>query len=69
MNVENKFQLKDIAILVRFNKDGSQIAEKLVEEGIEVISSESLLVNSAPSVQFLIQMIKLLVTRADKIYL
>ncbi|WP_044202635.1 exodeoxyribonuclease V subunit beta [Flammeovirga sp. OC4] len=64
---ENKFQLKDIAILVRFNKDGSQIAEKLVKEGLEVISSESLLVNSAPSVQFLVQMIRLLVTRADKI--
>ncbi|MBB6464039.1 UvrD-helicase domain-containing protein [Flammeovirga kamogawensis] len=62
-----KFQLSDIAILIRFNKDGSAIAEKLVSEGIEVISSESLLVESAPSIQFLANVIRLLVRRSDKI--
>lgn len=64
---EKNFLYKDIAILVRFNKYGSLIAEKLVEEGIEVISSESLLVQAAPSIQFLVQMIRLLVSRADKL--
>ncbi|NLR90717.1 UvrD-helicase domain-containing protein [Flammeovirga agarivorans] len=64
---EKNYDYKDIAILVRFNKHGAAIAEKLVQEGIEVISSESLLVNSAPSVQFIVNMIRLLVRRADKI--
>ncbi|OHX66062.1 UvrD-helicase domain-containing protein [Flammeovirga pacifica] len=63
---EEGYSFKDIAILVRNNSNGSKIAEYLVKEDVEVISSESLLVNSAPSIQFIVNMIRLLVRRADK---
>lgn len=52
--------LRDIAILVRTNLEGSDIAEKLAAAGIKVISSESLLLKNSPKVMLLISILRYL---------
>jgi len=52
------FSYKDICILVRGNKEGVQLANFLTQEGIPVISSESLLLKSSPKVQFLVNLLR-----------
>ncbi|MBL7882448.1 MAG: UvrD-helicase domain-containing protein, partial [Bacteroidia bacterium] len=47
------YSLKDIAVLVRKNSDGSEIANYLTEHGIDVISSDSLLLNKSQEVHFI----------------
>ncbi len=52
--------LRDIAILVRTNLEGSDIAELLAAAGIKVISSESLLLRNSPKVLLLISILRYL---------
>jgi ATP-dependent exoDNAse (exonuclease V) beta subunit len=54
------YRRQDIAILCRRNKEGSGIARFLLANGIDVISSESLLLMHSPEVNFLIGFIRLL---------
>ncbi|MCF8297276.1 MAG: UvrD-helicase domain-containing protein [Saprospiraceae bacterium] len=56
----DNFQLKDIAILCRSNKNASYIARNLITANFNVISSESLLLSSSPKVSFIIACIKFL---------
>ena len=51
--LENGFKLQELCILIRRNKEGIAIAQKLQEENIPVISSESLLLAKAPQVSFI----------------
>lgn len=53
---------EDICVLVRKNKQGVQIAKALTEAGIQITSSESLLVAQSPDVQFLMHLVKLRVS-------
>ena len=53
---------EDICVLVRKNKQGIQIAKALTEEGIQITSSESLLVAHSPDVRFLMNLVKLRVS-------
>ncbi len=62
---KDKYQLKDIAILVRKNADGSEIANYLTERGIEVISSDSLLLNKSTEINFIYSLLKYLANNAD----
>ena len=55
--LKNGHQLKDICIITRKRKEGVIIADFLTEKGIDIISSESLLINSSPDVRFIINMI------------
>lgn len=55
-----KFQWQDIAILCRKNKDGSDIARFLLNSGIKVISSESLLLSQSSEVNFITGLMKIL---------
>ena len=48
--LERGFELKDIAFLVRTNKDGRAVAERLISAGYEVISNDSLFVGSSCAV-------------------
>lgn len=48
---------KDICILTRRNKDGTEIAENLAAKGYNVISSEALLLKNIPEIEFLIHLI------------
>lgn len=52
--LEQGFSYKDIAILVRTNEDGSQLASTLTSASIPVISAESLLMEKSQDVQLLI---------------
>jgi len=61
------FGLKDIAILCRNNKNASLIAADLLENKINVISSESLLLANSSTIRFLIAVIKSLLSFDDKI--
>lgn len=49
----DKFALRDIAVLVRRNTDGSEVARHLTSKGIPVVSSDSLLLKSSLHVTFM----------------
>ncbi|MFN4123611.1 MAG: UvrD-helicase domain-containing protein [Flavobacteriales bacterium] len=52
--IEQNYEYKDIALLTRGNRDASELAAWLLENEIPVISSEALLINNSPDVQFLL---------------
>ncbi|MCK9424214.1 MAG: UvrD-helicase domain-containing protein, partial [Bacteroidales bacterium] len=54
------YSMKEIAILCRKNEYASRIARMLMEEGIEVVSSESLLLVQSQEVNFIISVIRFL---------
>jgi len=58
---------EDICVLVRKKKQGVQIAKALTEAGIQITSSESLLVSQSPEVLFLMSLLKLRVAPKSKI--
>jgi ATP-dependent exoDNAse (exonuclease V) beta subunit len=58
--LKDNYQLKDIAILVRKNTDGSDIANYLTANDIPVISSDSLLLSNSREVNFLHSVLKYL---------
>ncbi len=63
----DNYQLKDISILVRKNTDGSDIANYLTENGIAVISSDSLLLNNSVEINFFHSLLKYLSNTSDTI--
>ena len=56
--IKNGYKLKDVCIIVRKRKEGVLIADFLSEKEIDIISSESLLINSSPEVRFILDNIK-----------
>lgn len=56
---ENNLSYRDICILVRKNKEGSQIAQHLLNAGIPVISNESLLLGSSAAVNWIVASLRL----------
>ncbi len=60
-SLDNGFNLADICILVRKKKDGVVIADYLSQNKIPIISSDTLLINNAPDVVFVNDLLKLLV--------
>lgn len=62
---ENGYSFKDIACLVRTNKDGVSVVNKLVEKGFPVISNESLLITSSRGVRKVISILRGLVNKND----
>lgn len=62
-----KIPLKDIAILTRSNKEAGNIAQFMLEKGINVISAEALLLSSSEEVRFIISFLNHLNNRKDKI--
>lgn len=61
------FELSDIAILVRNREEGARLADGLVQQGITVISSDSLLLHKNPQVAFLIHLMRLIAAPGDRI--
>lgn len=59
--LENNFTLKDICILVRKKKEGVAIANYLSANKIPIVSSETLLINNAPEVNFINNVLALLI--------
>ena len=62
---EKGFQYSDISILVRHNKNGTAIANYLIEQGIPILSSESLLIKNATEVRFIIHFLRYLKNNND----
>ena len=58
---ENNFREKDICILCRRTKNAISIAEFLLKNSYNVVSSESLLLTNSPKVRLIISFFKLLV--------
>ncbi len=56
----DKYQLKDIAILTRNNRNGTELSSFLIDAGIPVISKESLLLSSSSNVNFMINVLEYL---------
>lgn len=65
--LKDNYRLKDIAILVRKNTDGSEIANYLTEKNIPVISSDSLLLSNSKEVNFLHSILKFIASTNDNI--
>ncbi|MCJ7465758.1 MAG: UvrD-helicase domain-containing protein [Maribacter sp.] len=57
--LDKKFALNDIAVLVRDNKHGILLANFLTQQGIPVISPDSLLIKTNRKVKFLIHLLQL----------
>lgn len=55
------YELKDICILVRKGIEGIAIADLLSNQGIPIISSETLLLDRSPEIRFIIDIMKLAV--------
>lgn len=64
---EDGYALQDIGILCRSNRQASNIASKLLQNGIRVISAESLLLDGNPGVSFLISCLGYLEDTGNKI--
>jgi ATP-dependent exoDNAse (exonuclease V) beta subunit len=66
-SLEAKFRLRDIAILCRSNDHASEIARFLLQNGIDVISAESLLLVNSPNVKFLTGFLRYLYLPANPV--
>jgi len=55
---EKKYRFKDIAILTRGNKEANFLALELKKMGIPLTSSDSLLLNFAPSIRFILSFLQ-----------
>lgn len=60
------FEFGEIAILVNSNKEGVLIAKRLVDEGIKVISAESLLLSSSVEVLTIIKFLQIVHYEKDE---
>ena len=58
--INEGFPLTDICILVRKKKEGIAIADYLTEQGLNIMSSETLLLNNSKKVQFINNTLRLL---------
>ncbi len=52
--LSDNYQLRDIAILTRNNKNGVALSKFLIEAGIDVVSKESLLLQTSSKVNFVV---------------
>jgi ATP-dependent exoDNAse (exonuclease V) beta subunit len=65
--LEQGYEYRDIAILVRTKDEGSKVAEALAAFDIRVISAESILLCKSPVVNFLVSLFRLLFDPTDVI--
>lgn len=58
--LDNGFSFRDMCVLVRKKKEGVALAEFLTQNNIPIVSSETLLVANSPKIQFILNLLKLL---------
>jgi len=56
--LHHQFTYKDICILFRTRKQGVQVAEYLIQKGIPILSSETLLLKNSAFVSFLVHLLR-----------
>ena len=64
--ISEGFEYKDIVILTRKGKQGIAIANYLTEQRIPIVSSETLMIQNATEVRFIIYLLKYLKNKSDK---
>ncbi|MGB0892082.1 MAG: UvrD-helicase domain-containing protein, partial [Flavobacteriaceae bacterium] len=64
--LKSSFSLNEICILVRKKKDGIAVANYLSENGIDVISSETLLLENSSKVSFIVDVLQVVQHPNDK---
>jgi ATP-dependent exoDNAse (exonuclease V) beta subunit len=64
--VKQGFEYKDIVILTRKRSQGIAVANYLTEQGIPLLSSETLMIKNATEVRFIICLLKYLKNNSDK---
>ncbi|MEQ3498862.1 UvrD-helicase domain-containing protein [Tenacibaculum sp. SSH1-16] len=65
-NLEADFTLNEICILVRKKKDGIAVANYLSENGIDIVSSETLLLENSSKVNFIVNVLQVIQHPNDK---
>lgn len=65
-NLDAGFDRGDVCVLVRKKKEGVTIANYLSERGIDIVSSETLLLSNSPKVNFLIEFLHYSLFSNDK---
>lgn len=60
INLDADFPRKDVCVLVRRKKDGVAVANYLSEQGVEIISSETLLIQNSEKVNFIINLLQVI---------
>lgn len=63
------WKMRDIALLVRENRQGSLLANALINEGIPVLSSDSLLIRNSPLICCVVSLLRTLEHPEDRIAL
>lgn len=56
--LEDGFRQKDIMVLTRYIREGSEMAAYLIQNGYSVVSSESLVLTNSPKVKILVNLLK-----------
>jgi ATP-dependent exoDNAse (exonuclease V) beta subunit len=64
--VKQGFEYKDIVVLTRKRSQGIAVANYLTEQGIPLLSSETLMIKNATEVRFIIHLLKYLKNNSDK---
>jgi len=64
--VKQGFEYKDIVILTRKRSQGIAVANYLTEQGIPLLSSETLMIKNATEVRFIIHLLRYLKNNSDK---
>ncbi|WP_408036864.1 UvrD-helicase domain-containing protein [Tenacibaculum aestuarii] len=64
--LEKEFLLNEICILVRKKKDGIAVANYLSENGVDIISSETLLLENSSKVKFIMDVLQVIQHPNDK---
>jgi len=67
-NIDNSFEKNEVCVLVRTRKQGIEVANYLSENGIEIISSETLLLANSSKVGFIIDLLNVLQNSSNKEY-
>jgi len=60
INLDSDFSRKDICVLVRKKKEGVTIANYLSENGVAIVSSETLLIQNSKKVNFIIDVLQVI---------
>lgn len=66
--LEQGFALKDIAVVVRINREAVEVAETLINHNYNIISNEALLISSAQSVRAIISLMRYFLNPNDNTF-
>ncbi|WP_456379487.1 UvrD-helicase domain-containing protein [Lutibacter sp.] len=65
-NLDSSFKKSEVCVLVRTRKQGIAVANYISEQGVEIISSETLLLENSSKVSFIINLLKVLQSPLNK---